>query len=249
MDLLNKAFLYAHITAGFIGLAAYWVPIFARKGAVNHRRFGKVFLFAGYVVVTAAILSIGTRAVRYALSDYTFEQLESFWGFAIFLGYLSLVTFIMLRFGTLVLREKKDPTRLASAANFALGYGAILGSVAVIAYALIVNPEVKIVLLALSPIGLLVGPQIVRYFKGRETSKRGWWYSHMGAMIGAGIAFHTAFLVFGATRLFDIGISGPFAFVPWVLPTLIGVPANMIWERHYRKKFGDPKGRKAEVAA
>lgn len=242
MDLLNTAFLWTHITAGFIGLTAYWIPIFAKKGGLNHRRFGKIFVNAGYVVVAAAVLSISTRAVRYGMNGKTFEQLQSFWGFAIFLLYLSLVTFVSLRFAVIVLREKKDPARLGTAFNKALGYGAIAGSLAVIAYALIIQPPVMIVLLALSPIGLLVGPQILAYFKGKETSKRAWWYSHMGAMIGAGIAFHTAFLVFGVTRLFDIGLSGPLAFVPWVLPTLIGVPANIIWERYYRRKFNDPKG-------
>ncbi|NVJ97794.1 MAG: hypothetical protein HWE25_06555 [Alphaproteobacteria bacterium] len=246
MDIINTAFLWVHIAAGFIGLSVYWIPIFSRKGGANHRRYGKIFVNAGYIVVGAAILSIGMRAVRTIMADIPFEEAANFWGFAIFLTYLSLIAFIMLRFGTLVLTEKKDPTRLANTANMALGGGAIIGSIAVIAYALIVKPPLMIVLLSLSPIGLLTGPQIIGYFKGRETSKRAWWYTHMGTMIGAGIAFHTAFFVFGATRLFDLGIKGPYAFIPWILPTLIGVPANIIWERYYRKKFNDPKpGRKA----
>lgn len=241
MNLLNTAFLWTHIAAGFIGLAAYWIPIFAKKGGLNHRRFGTIFVNAGYVVVAAGALSITIRGIRILAVGTPFAEAQSFWGFAIFLLYLSLITFVSLRFAVLVLREKKDPTQLGTVLNMALGYGCIAGSAAVIGYALVIQPPVMVVLLALSPIGLIIGPQILGYFQGKETSKRGWWYSHMGAMIGAGIAFHTAFLVFGATRLFDIGISGPLAFVPWILPTLIGVPANIIWERHYRRKFNDPK--------
>ena len=38
-----------------------------------------------------------------------------------------------------------------------------------------------------------------------------WWYEHMGSMLGGGIAFHTAFLVLGAGRLFGLRLDGPAA--------------------------------------
>ena len=56
-------------------------------------------------------------------------------------------------------------------------------------------------------------------------------------MLGGGIAFHTAFAVFGGARLFDLGLEGGLAVIPWVLPALIGVPAIAIWVRHYKKEF------------
>ena len=40
------------------------------------------------------------------------------------------------------------------------------------------------------------------------TEHMGWFYSHMGSMIGGGIAFHTAFAVFGAQRLWDYSLEG-----------------------------------------
>jgi hypothetical protein len=61
----------------------------------------------------------------------------------------------------------------------------------------------------------------------------------MNAMIGTGIAFHTAFAVFGSGRLFDLGLEGWVAVIPWILPALIGIPAVAIWTRHYQRKFGD----------
>ena len=61
----------------------------------------------------------------------------------------------------------------------------------------------------------------------------------MGAMLVTGVAFHTAFVVFGFGRLFNLGLTGFVAVVPWILPTLIGVPALVIWTRHYQRKFGD----------
>ena len=42
-------------------------------------------------------------------------------------------------------------------------------------------------------------------------------------MIGGGIAFHTAFAVFGAQRLWDYELSGFLGVLPWILPALIGI--------------------------
>ena len=43
--------------------------------------------------------------------------------------------------------------------------------------------------------------------------------------------------VFGSTRLFDIGLTGWIAIIPWIAPAAIGIPAIVIWTRHYRLKF------------
>ena len=101
------------------------------------------------------------------------------------------------------------------------------------------DSPIKILLYAMSPIGFLTGNGMLRYMRLADPSPRAWWYEHMGAMLGAGIAFHTAFAVFGVTRLFDVGFSGWLSVIPWVAPALIGVPATAIWTRHYRRKFGE----------
>ncbi len=75
--------------------------------------------------------------------------------------------------------------------------------------------------------------------KGAVPSPRGWMYEHLGAMLGAGIAFHTAFAVFGASRLFDIGLTGWVSVIPWVLPAAVGIPATIIWTRSYRRRYGE----------
>ncbi len=68
-----------------------------------------------------------------------------------------------------------------------------------------------------------------------------WWYEHMGAMLGGGIAFHTAFLVIGAGRLLGVQLTGFTAVVPWILPSLIGIPATAIWVGYYRRKFKEER--------
>ena len=80
---------------------------------------------------------------------------------------------------------------------------------------------------------------MLQYVRNPPTSARAWMYEHLGAMLGSGIAFHTAFAVFGMNRLFEINLGGWFAIVPWILPAAIGIPAITIWTRHYRRKFGE----------
>ena len=68
-----------------------------------------------------------------------------------------------------------------------------------------------------------------------------WIVEHLDGMLGAGIAFHTAFLVFGASRFMDPLFAGsPLQLIPWILPTLIGVPAGAIWKRRVLKATPTP---------
>lgn len=94
-------------------------------------------------------------------------------------------------------------------------------------------------MLSLAPVGVFVSVVVLKYMYRRPPEKRAWFYAHMGAMFGAGIAFHTAFLVFGSRAVIDLDIFGAFNWVPWILPALVGVVGRRVWEAHYRRKFGD----------
>jgi hypothetical protein len=239
MDGIITAARFAHIAAGFLGLALYWVPVFARKGGVNHVRFGRWFEIAAYFVLGTAAVTTVTRLVGTAMLGIGPTDAPMRFTFIVFLGYLTWVTFVIVRHGVGVLRTKKDPTVYRSRGNLALAYSSMVASLLIITYALYYQPGSMIVLLALSPIGILSGWGMRRYIVDPPESPKAWFYEHMGSMLGAGIAFHTAFAVFGATRLFDIGLTGWISVVPWVLPTVIGIPASEIWTRYYRRKFGD----------
>lgn len=93
------------------------------------------------------------------------------------------------------------------------------------------------VLLGLSPVGIITGFTMLWYMRNADAQPMGWLFGHLGAMLGGGIAFHTAFAVFGAQRLFSYEISGPLALAPWLLPTIIGIPAIILCSRYYRRKF------------
>ena len=92
-------------------------------------------------------------------------------------------------------------------------------------------------LLALSPIGIFTGLSMLQLMRHPGKERMGWFYSHMGSMLGGGIAFHTAFAVFGAQRLWGYSFDGALGILPWILPTLIGVPGIVLGTRYYRRKF------------
>lgn len=239
MEAIGDGFRLVHVVCGGIGLVAFWVPVFSKKGAANHLRFGKIFVRCAYILLAAATISIGLRVIA-ALNDGASPgENPSYFALLVFLGYLTLTTFVTVRHGVGVLGNKGQPQKMQTALNRFLALGSIAASVLIILYALVLAPPNRILLFALSPIGVATGLGILRYIRSEPPSRRAWMYEHLGAMLGAGIAFHTAFAVFGAGRLFDIGLEGWVAVIPWVAPAVIGIPAITLWTRHYRRKFGE----------
>ncbi|MBT8136878.1 MAG: hypothetical protein KJO54_07685 [Gammaproteobacteria bacterium] len=239
MPMIMRILLIIHVVLGGVGLVAFWVPIFSRKGGPAHRLFGKVYKACAYTVFATAGLAVLLRAGWYLAEGHTLATRPEAFGFLLFLGYLALVTFVVVRHGVLVLQHKQDPRELGTPLSTWLARSAIAASAVVVAYAVLVSPTNKIILYALSPIGMLTGIGILRYISKPPQTPRAWMYEHLGSMIGGGIAFHTAFAVFGSTRLFDIGLDGWIGVIPWIAPAAIGIPGTILWTRHYRRKFGE----------
>lgn len=239
MEMLGDIVRLTHVAFGFVGLAAFWVPVFAKKGGVNHVRLGRIFVVCAYVVLAGAALALILRLLSNVADGIGPREQPALYAFIVFLGYLTLVTFVIVRHGTGVLRHKRDPASLNTKTNTLLAYLSIVASLFIVGYALVMQPPNAILLYALSPIGFGVGFGNLRYMRSAAPSPREWMYEHLGAMLGAGIAFHTAFAVFGASRLFELGLSGWLQVIPWVLPAAVGIPATAIWTRHYRRRFGE----------
>ena len=145
----------------------------------------------------------------------------------------------MLHHGLTVLEHKRSLSEMNRPLDNGLAWTSIGAGVFIIAYAAYYNPPNAVLLYALSPLGILTGRGILVAIKAEDGVQREWFYEHMGSMIGTGIAFHTAFAVFGSLQLWDLGLDGWIAVIPWVAPAIVGVPAIFIWVRHYQKKFGD----------
>lgn len=230
---------YLHIIVGFCGLAAWWVPIVTAKGANVHKRFGKIFVAAAYVIGVTAVLSGPLRAIDARLDGAEWAAIARQSGFLVFLGYLGVLTLNLAHFGVRVLRTRRDPGRLASPAMRGLTWLMMGWSVGAATYAVVFWSPASIIMLVLAPPGIIQGLEQRRYMARPPALNKPWFYAHMDAMLGAGIAFHTAFLVFGSRIVFDYTLLGPFNWVPWVLPALIGTVGGNAWRRHYMRKFGD----------
>lgn len=232
-----------HAAFGFGGLAAFWVPVLSKKGGARHVWFGTAFLYCAYLVLASAGIAVIYRLGKMlAAGSGPGEEPTSF-AFLLFLGYLAFTTFVTVRHAVGVLRTRREPDALATPFNVAMGRMAIGASLLLIAYALYFRPPMIVLLLALSPIGLGSGYSILKYLRGNRPSSRQWFYEHLGGMLGAGIAFHTAFAVFGVSQLFEFRLNGWVGVVPWVLPAVVGTVAIVVWTRHYQSKFGDLPGK------
>jgi hypothetical protein len=245
MAALHDLLRVTHIAFGVVGLLAFWVPAFARKGQRLHVNAGRVFAWTGYVVIATAIftaairliwpLEIGRPPVN-ASAEAIARVVEQSRVFATFLLYLGIVTLAGLHHGLAVLRTHRAATPLRTPTHTLLNVVSIVASAIVVVLGLWFRQPI---LLALSPLGILGGIGALKYARRPAPSRMSWWYEHMGGMLGTGIAFHTAFLVFGARQLFGFNSDGLLAVVPWILPSAVGIPAIVIWTNHYRRKFAE----------
>lgn len=235
MDLWLEANRWLHIAIGSIGLAAFWVPIVTRKGSPIHRTVGQAFRYSGWVVIASALIAVGLYlSALISAGQGPAEQPEN-WAFLLFLGYLALITGLALSHGMAVLRHKRDLRQLKSPYRMLLAWLGITASAALILWALYWQPPNMMILLALSPIGAITGIGMLKLFQRPAPDPKTWLYEHLSAMLGAGIAFHTAFAVFGANQLFDYALEGAWQVVPWIAPAAIGIPATHWWIHRYRK--------------
>jgi hypothetical protein len=238
MTLILNLIVGAHVIAGFVGLGAFWIPVFARKGGVSHKRFGAVYANCAYFVTGSAVIASTGRLITYQSEGLAVADAPELYGFSLFLGYLGIATFASVRQSMRAVQTRRRPDTLRTPAHLALAWLSIVASVSVILFAVSYWSDASTILLALSPVGIFTGARILQLMRNPGAEHMGWFYSHMGAMLGGGIAFHTAFAVFGLQRVWDYSFAGALGVLPWILPTLIGIPGIVFGTRHYRRKFG-----------
>lgn len=247
MELFRVILIWTHIIAGSLGLLVFWIPVFAKKGGRVHLLFGKIFAYCSYLVGFSALFISLAKLIApetWAIevlhrADPSPGVISGIQSSAVFLGYLSIVGLASTRHAIYVVRTRKESSPGAALFHKGLLLSCILSSIGVIAYGIFFATFMKVLLFAMSPIGFLVGQGGLKFMRNPKQSRMAWWYEHMSAIFGAGIAFHTAFLVFGITRVVDIGFDGYLAALPWVAPAIIGAPGSALWIRYYKKKFGE----------
>ena len=88
--------------------------------------------------------------------------------------------------------------------------------------------------------GLCVGNGLSmwRYLFKSTLVKGEWVIAHLGNLLGAGIAAHTAFLVFGGSSFLSQWVSDDMRIWLWVAPSAIGGMAIAVLGAIYRRRLG-----------
>lgn len=221
MYLFFKILLYTHIPAGFIGLVLFWVPVFAKKGAKIHVKFGKAYVFTMWTVVVTALIMCMIRV-------YEGEHV-----FAAFLGFISLLTAQSLWYAISILKHKKDvPIRMLRLKKL-LSFILFISGAGLLVWGISLGMEGPAILLVIfGVIGLTaVKDAFGNIQKAKENSN--WLREHISGMIATGIASHTAFFAFGGATFFQSIFTGPLIAIPWITPTIVGTIIIIITIRKY----------------
>lgn len=221
MNTFFQPLLMIHIACGSISLILFWLPIFSRKGGFNHRLIGRWYVrFMWGAVVTAALL-----AARQWLNSDTSS--------AIFFAFLCLLTARPLWVGIQALEQKHKLTAkyriiypLSSAMLVVAGAGLFL-----YAFQSSSNGSLVVLFYVFGAIGMFSVFDLVAYFKRSDEQRcKRRVTVHMANMCSSGIAAHTAFFAFGAQQIFPASFMDSLGFIPWIVPSVIGL-VGISWAR------------------
>ena len=241
MNAVIAVVLWGHIAVAFTGVAAFWVPVLTRKGGRLHKLFGKLFAWCAYLVNGSALVITALRLGQMLTGRVNIADDPEATGLTVFLGYLAIVTLACIRHAVRAVETRDDPSAFRTPFQVALATATMLGSLVIALTALLFWSRLSFLFLLFSPVGLLLGRHMLRTMTRLSVHPRAWVFEHMGAMLGAGVAFHTAFAVFGLGRLFGLAPQGTWWFLPWIVPAAIGVPIMILWNRAYRRRFRAPE--------
>lgn len=231
----------SHIAVGLIGLLLFWCTILLKKGTSSHRFVGRCFVVTALYVGGTAMISalwalthLDTFAPWIAQlpeSEQTSRrgQYQFLYSILLFLA-IATVTGAIYGYHSVRIREDVAALRKTSLPWWQLAaavsgiYLAIFGG-----YHFVLGGPVTDMPRSAYCIPLLIGAfgvsetiKEMRQAYRPLTEPRQWLYRHIEQMFGTGVAFHTAFLVFGARTWLAPYLNGQLMFLPWVLPLIVG---------------------------
>lgn len=223
---------HAHIAAGAVALATFWIPLVSRKGGPLHRRVGLVYAWSMLIVVVAALGAVASR-----LSADADPAVRSR---SIFLAFIALLAFASGWDGLRALRTKKRTGPSSNPLDLGPSLALAIAGPAMILLARPLNGG--LLWFVFGVLETVLGVRHLATWRSTPTDKLHWWYQHLAGMIAACIATVTAFLVVNAHRL---GLD-TLGLTVWIAPGVIGGVGIGVWTAYYRRKFTRPADGAAE---
>lgn len=213
METILKTALFIHIAAGMIALLTGILAMLFKKGEKRHLLSGKIYFWCMMLIaVTALFMSIS--------KNLTFLTLIAIFSF--YLSFSGYRVIIRRRVGQraglldwiLVVILALNGLYMTGSGSYAMTEGTIG-----------LNP----VLVVFGSMCIIFATGDIRRYRQKEPkTKNGWLFHHMGMMLGSYIATFTAFLV--------VNVQMNPAWLPWLLPTIIGTPLISVWIAYYKRK-------------
>lgn len=241
---LFETLIVLHVTAGLTGLIAFWVPIAAKKGAMIHRRWGRIccygFVGAGALAVVMALISLyGPEQRIPSITDRVlFDGL-----FGWMMLYLGLLTIGFADYGLAVVKHARDRLELRGA-RYQIVIAAVLASAAnCFWYGLQIG---EVLMMAVAVLGLTaMSVQEAYIWRAKPPTPRSYIGEHFRALIGMGISAYTAFMSVGLIRLIPEHVFNPLI---WALPSTVGVSLIIGFSLKAKRKDTPRKTPKPQMA-
>lgn len=245
MTYLHSSLFILHIIFGSTALILFWVPMYTKKGQLNHKKFGRyyrnvMYAVAGTGAVMAALVLAIPLTIKHEYADrenaaQIAESIRYFWSFLL---YLALLSYTSTKHGDAVLRAKENRAKLRTFAYVApiallfacgplfIGIGIVRSNVLHTVFGIL---------------GMLISTGMLRYIYRKSVGVRAYILEHVGSMIGSGIGAYTAFLAFGGRQFLDA--AGGYQVIFWIAPGVIGSVLSFVLCKKYGKifKVGDAK--------
>ena len=216
---LFEALVVAHVATGAVGLIAFWGPIVTRKGAANHRKWGKAacygFLGAGALAIAMALLSLyGPEHRHPEITDR--ELFDGLFGWMML--YLGVLTIGFVDYGLAVIRHSRNRTALRR-----WRYQTVIAAVVISGawcgyFGFRVEHPLMVLVGFIGIVAMLI--QQVYIWRRVDPPRATYVGEHFRALIGMGISAYTAFMSVGLIRLVPEHVFNP---AIWAGPSVIGV--------------------------
>ena len=230
---LFHTLVICHIIVGSVGLAAFWVPVIAQKGGLNHQKWGRVFTWSMLITGTIAIGISTCTLIAPAETHPKIPDIELVRGiFGWMMQYLAILTINLAWYGWLCVLNKRDRDANREWRNLTLQVLLTVVSVNCFVHGWLINQPL---MMGISMIGFATVATNVYYLYKPNPGRADWQYEHIKALVGAGISVYTALFAFGAVRLMPELALNP---ALWAVPLVTGLSIILYQWRQVSRRYG-----------